>query len=155
MVKKIAADAKVLDLLRRCLTTFFDKEDITKLTFVCLPASSATVNQRRYAKFSADLCSKLGMSNGFGHITVFEDGEAKHTGGVKQVQVSYDDSFFSNKYILLFDDIITQGNTMMHYRRELECRGGHVICGFAIGKTVHTEREGDSIDEIDKYIYHE
>ena len=42
-----------------------------------------------------------------------------------------------NSYIILFDDVITTGKSMLIFKRKLEKLGATVIAGVAIGITTH------------------
>lgn len=50
-----------------------------------------------------------------------------------------------NKNILIFDDVITKGNSMIRFYREMTRLGANVICGLAIGKTKHERGDDDPI----------
>ena len=58
------------------------------------------------------------------------------TGKSIQPEVFFDD-WFEGKYVLLFDDIITGGGTMLRYKKIMEHRGAIVVGGFSLGKTKH------------------
>jgi Predicted amidophosphoribosyltransferases len=45
--------------------------------------------------------------------------------------------WFYGKYVLLFDDVITRGRTMLRYKEILERKGAIVVGGFTLGKTKH------------------
>lgn len=107
------------------------------LTFVCIPASSQYNNERRYKLFSDEICEATGMINSYNYIEINSDGEAKHLGGSKKASVTYDRDFFNNKNVILFDDVITKGNTIFEVKHKLEKLGATVICAITIGKTVH------------------
>lgn len=39
--------------------------------------------------------------------------------------------------MLLFDDVITKGDSMLRFKRKMEELGAIVVGGFSIGKTTH------------------
>jgi predicted amidophosphoribosyltransferase len=39
--------------------------------------------------------------------------------------------------VLLFDDVITKGDSMLRFKRKMEELGAIVVGGFSIGKTTH------------------
>ena len=45
--------------------------------------------------------------------------------------------FFTNKYVIIFDDIITKGESMLRFKNKLETLGATIIAGVSIGKTTH------------------
>lgn len=77
------------------------------------------------------------MENAFGHIQIVEDAVPKHLGGTGIPVLQFDESFFKDKYVILFDDIITKGNSMLRFKNKLESCGATVIAGVSIGKTHH------------------
>ena len=140
-----AAHKKAIDLvipqIKRKLSDTFGEEYLQFLTFVCIPASTNEKNQARYEEFSSRLCAETGMENGYFHIFITKDGLSKNdpnnvSGRSIQPEVIFDD-WFTDKYVLLFDDIVTKGGTMLRYKEMLERKGATVIGGIALGKTKH------------------
>ena len=120
---------------------FSGSEYMSYLTLVCLPASTKDKNEARYKDFSQRLCKVTCMENGFEHIHIIKDGLSKNspentTGHSFQPVVRFDD-WLKDKYVLLFDDVITKGNTMLKYKTMLEKKGATVVGGYALGKTKH------------------
>jgi len=120
---------------------FSGSENMSYLTLVCLPASTKSKNEARYKDFSQRLCKVTCIENGFDHIHIIKDGLSKNspentTGHSIQPVVRFDD-WFNDKYVLLFDDVITRGNTMLKYKTMLEKKGATVVGGYALGKTKH------------------
>lgn len=137
----------VLPGLRRVLNHFFGSQK-TKLTLVCIPSSKRIVSERRYKDFSERLCNDTGMDNGYSHVHVVSDGEATHLGGSDLAEFSIDRSYFKDRYVILFDDVITTGSSMERFRRMLESAGATVIGGMSIGKTKHERQFSNPIDQI-------
>ena len=107
------------------------------LTLVCIPASSEANNNARFEDFSERLTNETGMDNAFDHIQVVEDATPKHLGGTGTPVLHFDENFFKGRYILLFDDVITKGNSMLRFKLKLEALGATVIAGVSVGKTTH------------------
>lgn len=137
----------VANQMKKCLIHFFEGH-INQLTLVCVPSSSKEVSQRRYEDFSSILCEELSMINAYQYVHIKTDGEAKHLGGNRKAQIEYDTEFFKDKFVLLFDDVITSGSTMESVRNDLENLGAKVIGGFSIGKTTHEYYGENPIDYI-------
>ena len=114
-------------------STFGSKTEY--LTLVCLTASTQLKTELRFKDFSETVCKNLNMSNAFSHIRVIEDGSAKHDGGNGSRTVAHDSSFFRGKYVVLFDDVRTTGNSLEQERRLLEGMGANVICAITIAQT--------------------
>ena len=130
---------KVIAMIKTKLLSSFSEEGLKYLTLVCIPASSQAKTQARYEEFSSRICEELGMINAFPHITVTEERLEKHLGGTNTDtdKLSFDEDFFKGKFILLFDDVITRGNSMRTFKRKMEELGATVVGGLCIGRTKH------------------
>ncbi len=146
--KKEVANEKVRGKLSKCLCNCFSSEILSNITFVCIPASSSASTERRYRDFSESICNELGMRNAYPYVRVSRDGESKNKGGTQKAEYSFDGGFFKGKYVILFDDVITKGDSMIRFKRKMEQMGAVVICGISIGKTTHTPHDIHPIDMI-------
>ena len=131
------AMAWVIDNVKRVLVDDIGREALTLLTLVCIPASSMSDTKRRYLDFSEQLCKATGMSNAYPHIRIVSDATPKHLGGSGEPTIDFDTDYFKNKKIILFDDVITSGNSMLRMKAKLEGLEATVIAGISIGKTFH------------------
>lgn len=66
-------------LVKKLKDTFGDGLDL--MTFVCIPASTRSVNKDRYEFFMKEVCSKTGMINGYEHVTIIREKDPSHLGG--------------------------------------------------------------------------
>lgn len=128
------------------LNETFGEEYVQFLTLVCIPASTKAKNAARYDEFSKRLCEETGMENGYGHTHVVRDGLSKnhpenHTGRSIQPVIEFDNDFFRGKNVLLFDDVVTKGGTMLRYKDILKDKGATIIGGICLGKTKHEPPE--------------
>ena len=116
---------------------------LSNLTLVCIPASSPEKNRARYEEFSRQLCERTGMTNAYSHLSVNGERVARHVGGEVggTDSISFDEEFFKDKNILLFDDILTGGGSMRRFSSKLTSLGANVIAGLTLGKTFHTREE--------------
>ena len=144
---------KVILMIKVKLLETFQEKDLKYLTLVCIPASSQAKTQARYLEFSNRICSELGMINAYPHISVISEKEEKHLGGsgLDTSKLHFDEKFFKGKYVLLFDDIITKGNSMITFMRKMESLGANVIGGLCLGKTKHERPIQQRIVNIDEY----
>lgn len=126
----------LLPRISQLLSSTFGK-DIYKLVLVCIPAASKANNDARYKEFSNKLTELTGMINSFEHIQIVEDATPKHLGGTGNPTLHFDEDFFKDKYVILFDDVITSGRSMIAFKIRLERMGAKVIAGMSIGKTKH------------------
>lgn len=127
---------EVIPTLTSLLEDTFGKY-LDMLTLVCIPASSEANNNARFEDFSERLANETSMDNAFDHIQVVKDATPKHLGGTGTPVLHFDEDYFNGRYILLFDDVITKGNSMLRFKRKLEALGATVIAGVSIGKTTH------------------
>lgn len=129
---------KVLGLTQNVLEETFSKEYLKYITLACIPASKIKVNELRYKDFSYRLCELTGMNNSFDHIIRIKDKEEKHLGGSSDPLdgIHFDEHYFQGKYVLLFDDVITRGRSMLTFKHKLESMGAIVIGGISIGRTM-------------------
>lgn len=118
------------------------------LTLVCIPSSTKSVTELRYSDFSKELCDVTNMDNGYDSVHIVREGEAKHTGGKVKAQYSVDSDYFKDRYVVLFDDVITSGGSMERFKGLLENAGAYVICGISIGRTKHERQYSNPIDSL-------
>jgi len=147
----------VIPQIKQKLNDTFGEEYLQFLTLVCLPASTKVKNIARYDKFSVRLCEETGMENGYAHTHVVKDGMSKNhpdnnTGHSIQPVIEFDKGFFKGKLVLLFDDVVTKGETMLKYKSEIEKIGATVIGGICIGKTKHERPVQQRIVNFDEDI---
>ena len=130
---------EIIPMLEDKLRSSFDSESLTHLTLVCIPASTQVKTQARYEEYSNRFCHRLGMINAYDYIKVIRDRIGSHEGGtgINTEDLDFDESFFKGKYVLLFDDIITKGTTMIAMKRKLESLGATVVGGLSLGKSKH------------------
>lgn len=137
-----AAVDEVIPLIKQKLIDTLGKEHLQFITLVCVPASTSSNNYSRYYDFSRRICEETYMNNGFNHMFVMKDGMSKkhpenQTRQSIQPLVQFEEDYFRGKYILLFDDVVTKGDTMLRYKKDLEKMGAIVIGGMCLGKTMH------------------
>lgn len=141
--------SEVIPRLRDRLQSTFGK-DLSELTLVCIPASSMVKTQMRYESFSDRLCSVTGMTNGYPYLTVSGERGARHEGEDTSGNITYsiDGDFFNGRNILLFDDVMTRGDSLRAWKSKMENVGAYVIAAMTIGKTTHQRPESDGHEEI-------
>lgn len=130
----------VIPQIKRKLISTFGSSALKHLALVCIPASSEAKTKARYEEFSRRICRETGMINAYEYMHVIGSSSEKKFGGsgITTNNVSFDSNFFRGKYVLLFDDVITKGESMLRFKRKMEELGAIVIGGMSIGKTKHT-----------------
>lgn len=131
-----ATDSIICDM--QTVLSYFFNEKQKELTLVCVNASSQISHEKRFKEFSSELCNKTGMVNAYPQILITKDGSPKHKGGTDKAELNWNNEFFKGRFVILFDDVITKGNSMLSYKYKLEEMGAYVIGGITIGKTTHT-----------------
>ena len=142
----------VLPELCKVLRHFFGNK-VPKLTLVPVLASTRIVSDRRYADILERICNEMDMYNGYLHVKITKEGISKNdptnnTGHSIPPEVEYEQNFFKDKYVILFDDVITSGASMERCKCLLEASGATVIGGLSIGKTKHERLQSNPIDTI-------
>ena len=116
----------------------FDDDDLKQMVFVGVPASSKESTDMRYKAFSSKVHQATGLINGFDYVRVSGTKDPKHLGGETKSEtytIEFDKDFFKDKFVILFDDVVTSGSTMMKMKNKIEETGAKVICMVSIGRT--------------------
>lgn len=132
---------EVIDIVTQKLQSTFSS-DCARLTLVCIPASTIEDNDYRYTDFSETVCDKLNMYNAFEKIIITKEKDPSHLGGMDSAEYQFEESFFSGKYVVLFDDVVTRGHSIVSFKNKLESFGAIVICAISIGRT-YSDYYGD------------
>ena len=138
----------VADQVIKVLKHFFLPSTLSNMTFVCIPASTEDKNQIRYEWFSNHVASECDMWDGYDHITLKYDREAAHLGGESSFSnLKFESSWFRGKNVIIFDDILTTGNSIRNMANRLKSYGANVIGAITLGKTVHHHHGVDPYDD--------
>jgi predicted amidophosphoribosyltransferase len=138
------AQRYAVDVIVRTLKSQFT--DLNGVAFVCIPASSRDKNIRRYKNFSKCVCELTGMIDAFSYVKV--EGERlaiheykSHKKVFNTSVVTLSAKFFAGKNVVIFDDIITKGNSYQAFSHHLDSIGAHVKGGVFLAKTINKEGE--------------
>ena len=85
------------------------------------------------------VCEKTGMTNGYEHITVVADQE--YLSGSHLPQYDIDNTFFADRPVLLFDDIMATGGSVTKFAAHMAATGAQVIGAVVLGKAVPRKQE--------------
>lgn len=152
MLAHKSACQTIIPLFKKVLDFYFGQY-ANMLTLVCIPASTQKVTERRYKDFSEELCRLTGMINAYSHVNIIKDGISKNdpnntSGHSIPVEVNLDSNFFQNKYVILFDDVITTGASVERFKNKIENVGATVIAALSVGKTKHERQTSHPIQNI-------
>lgn len=107
--------------------------DASQLTLLCVPASKKAATKRRFEHFSEQVCQATGMQNAYPAISytteVDEDGDEIDTPHL-------DASQLQGKKILVFDDIIASGGSIVRFADSLQALQADVVAALALGKKI-------------------
>lgn len=125
------------EILVSKLEQTFGLYELSKLTFVCEPD---TANQNNYrvpwqVAFPEMICNELNMQTCLRRINVLERKTPKHQGGKTRAKLEIPDDYFVNRNVVLFDDIVTTGETMKDMIDLLESHGANVLCVISLART--------------------
>ena len=113
-------------------------DNVDNLTFACIPASTTYSNISRFKSFSKNVCDVLGINNAFDHIKIIKEKSPKHVTNIENYCVlDFDKDFFRGKSVILFDDVVTKGNSMRRFISQLENIGAKVLGCISIGRTYY------------------
>jgi len=152
------ARSRVSSLLIDKLKSLFTSQELSNLTLVCAPASKIQVNINRFMKFADSVCTTLDMYNAFDEIEITSERESTHTTNNRNIDrmqyLSFNANFFNGKKVIIFDDVVTRGDSMTQLANKLNSMGAIVICSLSIGRTKHQREEG-SINSRETSSYHQ
>lgn len=116
-------------------------DEASHLTLVCIPASLAKHTQRRFERFSQEVCQATGMQNAYDAFsytsTTDEDGDPVDT-------LHIDEAKLQGKQVLLFDDIIASGGSIARFADQLHDMGADVVAALALGKKISDGYDGNN-----------
>lgn len=124
---------------------------IPQYSFVCIPSSTQSSYLSRCRNLSKELCQQLVITNGFEPsennfpIKIRTTNTPKHLGGDGSIDKYYvDKPFFQGKHLIVFDDIVTSGDTMRTWINRFQSWGATVDLIVSLGYTYE-----DSLGEVE------
>lgn len=127
-----AAEEQAIVLVSERLQATF-REAISELTLIPIPASTPEETALRYERFCQGVAARTGIKNGYGLITQEEDTDDDPLPVLSDGFI-YGDDIKHVGACILFDDLISTGNTMQTVVRTLTAAGVPFIAGLALGK---------------------
>lgn len=110
---------------------------------VCfVPASTSEKTVRRYSKIASRIQSKTGVKASINAVYKPVDGEAGHISGKAAdpaSEFSFRSDFIRGKNVILIDDVVTRGRTMVGTAQRLLDNGASSVTGLAVAKTVNPD----------------
>lgn len=107
-----------------------------------VPASTGWKTQRRYADVARRLQQMTGVTATLSAITKPQDGEAGHISGKvadPAAGFTFASEYFRGKNVILVDDVVTRGRTLLCTGDRLISRGASSVTGLVVAKTVNPD----------------
>lgn len=114
--------------------------EANKFCIVCAPTSSQTKYNKRFQLFSKVIASKLCTEDAAPHVHILGERKQKHNSpnhivSEDNYNVTLDYDFFAGKKVIIFDDLITTGETANKFAEELKEAGAEVAGGLFLALT--------------------
>lgn len=108
---------------------------------VFAPCSAQWKYNKRFGYLAAML-NKAGIKTANEQVHIYGERKPTHNGGSHHVSediyhVSVDSSYFAGKNVILFDDLLTSGQTITEFKEQLEAAGAYIDREIFVGRTVH------------------
>ena len=138
----VSAVVTAAAILNTRLRAIYKEEELKKLTFFPLPASSPERHRMRYWDFAEYLCAITGMQNGYDLLKVTHTHEPLHETRVQEEpnelrDVNYEvTEALHGRRAVIFDDVLTTGHSLNTFADELTINGAHIERAFALAKTI-------------------
>lgn len=127
---------RIVNLVSSKICSTIGGSALSQVSFVCIPSSSAAKTKDRLEEFYEMVCSRTGMDNAFQYV--HGEGEnVKHLGGTGLSQIQLNKRYFSGRKVVIFDDIVTSGNTMRKMVNALKECGAEILFIISIARTHH------------------
>lgn len=135
---------RVARLVASALRNDFPNKQFNTYTFCIIPASTSGKTETRFKYFCANICSFLGMLNGYNFISVLQDHEQTKGNTKKEIiqYLNFQRSFIIGRNILLFDDVKTTGRSFYQCAQELKKLGANSVTGIFLGETYSNWQPG-------------
>jgi len=128
---------EVVEDISKLIKRYFKKRD--NIVFICIPASKKAENKERYEWFCKYVSKNTWVKNWFEQVKIIKEKEPKHSWN-KHVPakewLEFNKEYFKWKYVIIFDDVITDWITMNETRDILISLWAKPIIGLAIWKTI-------------------
>lgn len=108
---------------------------------VFAPCSAQWKYNKRFGYLAAIL-NQAGIKTANEHVRIYGERKPTHNGGSHHVSeelyhVAIDDSYFAGKNVILFDDLLTSGQTITEFKEQLEAAGAYIEREIFLGRTIH------------------
>ncbi|MCQ8213320.1 hypothetical protein NON08_12500 [Cetobacterium somerae] len=133
---------KFLIEIKEWLIENYGTYQLNGVIFLPIPASNKKVNEKRYKKFCELLCEELKIENGYAYISMKENNSPNHLKDdmkVKKYEFILNKDKLKEKYLIVFDDILTSGKTFYSLATNLEDLNCKIILAIFLARTIKQE----------------
>lgn len=111
--------------------------------FVTIPTSNMKRYESRFKKMTEEIEKQTGINCGNSHIKMTYDKKPLSTKIRRTPKTNYilDADYFKNKNILVIDDIITKGKTLINFNKQIKGAGGRTSMCIIYAKTKYKKIE--------------
>jgi len=133
-----------VDIISSMVCQILDNNEKENIVFIPIPASSKEKTEQRLKEFSESVAKKMGCVDGYGIFYNKKYRKPIRYGGIDLTESNFNEYIGINeskcdvlkeKDIILFDDIITKGNSLKLYSAKLKKMGANNIIGVFFGRT--------------------
>lgn len=137
---KPAATRFCAELLISYLTRHYST--ILKDFVVVFAPTSAQWKYNKRFGYLAAILNAAGIATANEQVSIYGERKPTHNGGSHFVNeslyhVSINAEFFKGKNVILFDDLLTSGQTIESFKKQLEAAGAYVEREIFVGRTIH------------------
>ena len=110
--------------------------NLSDVTFVCIPSSSPYTYARRYKRFSRDLASRTNANDGYSLVSISGKRSRAHKERQALIEANYSLSpALSGRKVIVIDDIYTTGKTSQAFLNSLKQQGADIVLCLFLAKT--------------------
>lgn len=132
---------KAVQLITNTLKGIFSDEELREIVVAFVPCSSSDNYVDRWCIFGDELCLETSMINSFDSVFMKTEAIPNHYGGGGYVDISIEKKMFKGRKVIVIDDLLTTGQHMMHFVKQLEKIGAHPLMGLTFAKTVEDKKK--------------
>lgn len=105
-------------------------------TLVCCPTSSPASYLMRFGVFMEEVARIAGIEDGYDLVEVTSIRKEVHMGGSRNQKNYQISPSVKGRKIVLFDDVLTTGQTWLTFATELEALGAEVVQGIFLAEAI-------------------
>lgn len=134
-----SGDAHGIDFFKECLSAL--KLDNEKFHIMFMPCSNDIKYLQRFKRLNWYICAnRHDLTSGLHDIDIYEPRDSLHSAKGRDKRILKKNYCITrdikDKRVIIVDDVLTTGQSVMDYKAEIERMGGKVVGAVFYGKTV-------------------